>query len=143
MIIGVSPYVVLDGNGHEAVRFYENVFGAEVRVLQSFGDMPSNPEYPISEEVKNRLLHADLKIGQTSLMLSDTFPGQPHQLGTQVTIAVGITEVEKAKEVFAKLQDGGKVDMPLQETFWSPAYGSVTDKFGVTWQISTQAADQQ
>lgn len=71
-------------------------------------------------------------------MISDTFPGQPYELGSQVTIAIILTDVEKSKEVFSKLRDGGNVTMELQETFWSPSYGQVTDKFGVSWQITTE-----
>ncbi|WP_442598745.1 VOC family protein [Neobacillus sp. D3-1R] len=138
MILGISPYLVTNGNGQEAVKFYESALDAEVLGLQTFGDMPEDPNHPTPEEAKNRVLHANLKIGNTTLMLSDTFPGQPYNLGDQVTIAIMINNVEKAKEVFGKLEDGGKVQMPLQETFWSPAYGQVTDKFGITWQVSTE-----
>ena len=83
-------------------------------------------------------MNAHLKVGDTDLMLSDTFPGNPYQLGDQVTIAVTITDADKTKEIFEKLQDGGTVIMPVQETFWSPAYGQLKDKFGVTWQVSTE-----
>ncbi|HLO11869.1 MAG TPA: VOC family protein [Pseudoneobacillus sp.] len=138
MILGIHPYLALDGNGQEAVKFYESALNAEVLALQTFGDMPENPEHPTPAEAKDRVLHANLKVGNTYLMLSDTFPGQPFQTGSQVSIAISINDVEKAKEVFGKLEDGGQVTMPLQETFWSPAYGQVTDKFGVTWQISTE-----
>ncbi|MDP4171623.1 MAG: VOC family protein, partial [Bacillota bacterium] len=137
MIVGIYPYLVLNGNGQEAVKFYEHALEAEVLGLQTFGDMPANPEYPTPDEAKNLVLNAHLKVGNTDLMLSDTFPGQPYQIGSQVTVAITISDVEKSKEVFGKLQDGGQVIMPLQETFWSPSYGQVTDKFGVTWQVST------
>ncbi|MED3865061.1 VOC family protein, partial [Priestia megaterium] len=63
--------------------------------------------------------------------------------GSQVTVAISIDSIEKSKEVFEKLKEDGQVGMPLQETFWSPSYGQVTDKFGVTWQISTQLADNK
>lgn len=141
MILGVNPYLVLNGNGQEAVAFYENALGAKVLGLQTFGDVPESPEYPIPAEAKDRILHARIKIGKTELMLSDTFPGQPYQIGSELTIAIIISDVHTAKEVFANLQDGGQVDMPLQETFWSPLYGQVTDKFGISWQISTQETE--
>ncbi|MBS8263644.1 VOC family protein [Mesobacillus boroniphilus] len=139
MIIGIVPYLVTNGNGQEAVEFYKNAFGAEVISLQTFGEMPPNPEYPLPEEAKDRVLNAQLKIGNASLMLSDTFPGHPYQLGSQVTIAILVNDVAEAKEIFEKLQVDGKVTMPMQETFWSPAYGQVTDKFGVGWQLSTES----
>lgn len=138
MIVGIHPYLVCNGNGQEAVKFYEDALDAKVVALQTFGDMPENPEYPTPPEAKDRVLNAHLKIGNSDLMLSDTFPGQPYPIGSQVTIAIMINNVDKTKEVFEKLQAGGKVLMPLQETFWSPAYGQVTDKFHMTWQVSTE-----
>lgn len=141
MILGINPYLVTNGDGQEAVKFYEHALDAKVVSLQTFGDMPENPEFPIPAEAKDRVLHAHLKIGNTDLMISDTFPGQPQQGGSQVTIAIHIQNAEKSQEVFEKLQDGGQVIMPLQETFWSPSYGQVKDKFGVEWQVSTQGAN--
>ncbi|WP_028403175.1 VOC family protein [Ectobacillus panaciterrae] len=141
MILGINPYLVLDGNGQDAVRFYENALDAKVESIQTFGEMPESPEFSIPVDAKDRVLHAHLKVGNTDLMISDTFPGQPYQIGSQVTVAIRINDVEKSKEVFKKLQEGGQVVMPLQETFWSPSYGQVTDKFGVEWQISTLVAD--
>ena len=88
--------------------------------------------------LQDRVMNAHLKVGDTDLMLSDTFPGQPYQIGSQVTVAITVDSVEESKEVFEKLKEGGQIGMPLQETFWSPSYGQVTDKFGVTWQVSTQ-----
>jgi PhnB protein len=140
MILGIYPYLVMNGNGQEAVKFYENALDAKVLSVKTFGDMPQNPEHPTPAEAKDRVLNAHLKVGNTDLMLSDTFPGNPYQLGAQVTIAVSVSEAEKSREIFEKLKDGGTVIMPIQETFWSPAYGQVTDKFGVTWQISTESA---
>ncbi|MED3879778.1 VOC family protein [Priestia megaterium] len=139
MILGIHPYLVLNGNGREAVKFYENALDAQVISVQTFGEMPQNPESPIPAEAKDRILNAHLKVGNTDLMFSDTFPGQPYQIGAQVTLAITVSHADKSKEIFAKLQDGGEVMMPLQETFWSPLYGQVVDKFGVTWQVSTQA----
>ncbi|PIE95111.1 VOC family protein [Bacillus fungorum] len=142
MILGINPYLVLDGSGQEAVQFYKEALDAKVEAMQTFGDMPENPEYPIPAEAKERVLHAHLKVGNTELMISDTFPGQGHAIGSQVTIAIRINNAEKAKEVFDKLQEGGEVIMPLQETFWSPAYGQVKDKFNIEWQVTTNPTEQ-
>lgn len=142
MILGVHPYLRMNGNGKEAVKFYENALDAENLGVQTYGDMPDNPEFPLSEEAKNLVLHAQLRIGNTFLMISDTFPGQPYQVGTQVDVAILFRDSEKSKEVYEKLLDGGEVVMPLQETPWSPSYGQVKDKFGITWQISTMVEGQ-
>ncbi|MGE8206907.1 VOC family protein [Heyndrickxia sp. NPDC080065] len=138
MTLRLIPYLVMDGNAKEAIQFYEKALDAQVLFSQSFGEMPENPEFPIPKGTKDRISHATLKIGETELMLSDTFPGQPHQSGTQVTICITTNEKEKATKFYEALQEGGQVGMPLQETFFSPAYGSVTDKFGVNFQIFTE-----
>ena len=138
MILSMYPYLVMDGQGQEAVRFYQTALKAEVLDVQTFGEMPGKEEGSLPEEAKNRVLNAHLKVGNTHLMLSDTFPGNPYQLGEQVTIALLVDNADETREIFGKLEDGGKVAMELQETFWSKLYGQVTDKFGVTWQISTE-----
>lgn len=132
------PYLVMNGNGQEAIKFYEQALEAKVQAVQTFGDMPSSPEHPTPEEAKNRVMNAHLKVGDTDLMLSDTFPGMPYQTGDQVTIALIIDDPQKARNTFDKLKDGGQVIMEMQETFWSPAYGQVKDQYGVTWQISAE-----
>ncbi|MDN4074137.1 VOC family protein [Fictibacillus terranigra] len=137
MIVGLYPYLVTNGNGQEAVKFYEKALNAKVLSVQTFGDQPENPEYPVPAEAKDRVMNAHLKVGDHDLMLSDTFPGMPYETGDQVTVAITIDSAENSKEIFEKLKEGGKVIMELQETFWSPSYGQLKDKYGVTWQIST------
>jgi PhnB protein len=138
MTLKLNPYFVMSGNAKEAIQFYEKALGAQVLFMQSFGEMPENPEYPLPAEAKDRVSHASIKIGETDLMFSDTFPGQPVQSGNQVTICITTDDAKQARQMFAALQDGGQVTMPLQETFFSPAYGSVTDKFGINFQVFTE-----
>ncbi|HZH58084.1 MAG TPA: VOC family protein [Metabacillus sp.] len=141
MIKEIYPYLVFNGNAKEAVAFYETALDAKVLDLKTFGDMPDNPEYPTPEEAKGRVLNAHLEINNTNLMFSDTFPGQPYTIGSQITLAVIINNIEKTKEVFDKLKADGEVLMELQQTFWSPLYGQVKDKFGITWQVSTETVE--
>lgn len=139
MIQEINPYLVTNGNGQEAVTFYKDAFGAEVLSFQTFGENPMEGK-AVPEEVKDLVLHAHLKIGNSVLMISDNFPGNPYQVGDHLSIAIMIEGADNAKDVFTKLEDGGKVIMELQETFWSPLYGQVQDKFGVLWQVSTTEA---
>jgi PhnB protein len=136
------PYLVMDGNAKEAIEFYEKALNAEILFTQSFGEMPENPEFPLPEEAKGRISHATIKVGETELMLSDTFPGQPHQSGNQVTICITTDDEEKSRQMFEALKQDGQVTMPLQETFFSPAYGTLIDKFGVNFQIFTEGQHQ-
>ncbi|MGE5506873.1 MAG: VOC family protein [Chitinophagales bacterium] len=132
------PYITLNGNAAEAVDFYVEVFGAKNKGVMRFGDMP-NPESPLPEEARRRVLHAEIEVEGNLLFFSDTFPGRPFTLGDQLAIAVLFTDEPKLRAVYGRLSDGGRVLMELQKTFWSPAYAMVTDKFGVTWQLSLEA----
>ncbi|MEK3908061.1 VOC family protein [Oceanobacillus sp. FSL W7-1309] len=134
----INPYIMLDGRAKEAVEFYKHSLGANIVGIHTYGEMPQSPEFQLPAEAKDRVLHARLTIGNTELMISDIFPGQPYQLGSQLTIALIPDHEDEAKEVYEKLQEDGQVVMPMQETDWSPAYGQVIDKFGVTWQISME-----
>jgi PhnB protein len=138
MTLKLIPYLVMNGNAKEAIQFYEKALDAQLLFLQTFGEMPENPDFPLPESAKGFVGHAMLKVGETDLMLSDTFPGQPHQSGDQVTICISTKDVEKSTKIYESLQQGGRVNMPLQETHFSPAYGSLTDKFGVVFQIFTE-----
>lgn len=139
MTLGLVPYLFMDGNAREAISFYEQVLGARTEFVQAFEEMPANPDFPLPEAAKGLIAHAMLSIGESALMLSDSFPGNPPQQGTQVTLCIMSKDKERSRTVFEALQQGGQVQMPLQETFFSPAYGTLTDKFGVTFHISTEA----
>lgn len=138
MILRMNPYLYMDGNAKEAVQFYEKALDAHVIMLQTFGEMPANPDFPLPENARDRVSHATLQVGDTILMLSDTFPGQPVQPSNQVQICIMTDAAEQATRVYEALREGGQVVMPLQETFWSPAYGIVADKYGINWNISTE-----
>lgn len=142
MAVKLIPYLVMNGNAREAISFYEKALDAQVLFMQSFGEMPENPEFPLPAEAKDFVSHATIKVGETEMMFSDTFPGQEHRSGNQVTICISTNDADQAKKMFEALSDGGQVEMPLQETFFSPAYGSVVDKFGVYFQVFTQGAHQ-
>lgn len=138
MTLRMNPYLVMDGNAKEAIAFYEKALDAKVMGVQTFGDMPANPEFPPPEEAKGRVAHALLKVGETDLMFSDTFPGQPVEKGNHVTICITSNDPEKSRQIYKALQEGGQAVMPIQETFWSPAYGIVKDKYDVTFHVTTE-----
>ncbi|MFP3512288.1 VOC family protein [Peribacillus sp. SIMBA_075] len=139
MTMRLSPYLMMNGNAKEAIQFYEKALDAKVLFNQTFGEMPENPEFPLPEEAKELVSHAMLKVGETDLMFSDMFPGQTSQTGDQVTICISTNDIEESKRIFESLSQDGQVKMPLQEAFFSPAYGIVLDKFGITFQIYTEA----
>ncbi|MFF2887365.1 VOC family protein [Paenibacillus sp. NPDC057967] len=140
MSIKLTPYLVMEGNAKEAIAFYQEVFGAKVLMQQAFGEMLANPEYPLPESVVDKIAHAQLKIGESELMFFDSFPGSPYTRGNNITVCVTLPNAEQATEVFDKLAHGGQIVQPLQATFFSPAFGTVTDAFGITFTVTTEAA---
>lgn len=131
------PYLQLNGNAREAVEFYEKVFQAENMGVMTYGDLET-PDSPFPEEAKDLVANSAIRVGESDIMISDTFPGQPAQEGNLVIICVTFDNAEKARQIFEALQEGGQVEMPLSETGFSPAFGVIKDKFGVTFQIYTE-----
>lgn len=134
MIKSLELYLVTDNDGLEAVEFYKNVFDATILSCTTFGDaMPDIPE-----NMKDRLLNASLDINGIRMQLSDNGDDYPYVAGTNMTACIQLDNVEEANSIFAKLSiDAKNIGMEMQETPWSPAYGIVVDKFGMTWQINT------
>lgn len=137
MSMVLTPYLMLNGNAAEAIAFYERVLDAKVIFKQTFGDIPNLPEEIVQRTKRDQIAHAVLKIGDSQLLIADTESGEPLQPGNQVTVCITLTQAEQAKELFELLQEGGQIDQPFGETYFSPAYGSITDKFGVTFLVFT------
>jgi PhnB protein len=135
----LNPYLIFDGNAKEAVSFYEKALGGKVVGIMTYGDLPADPDHPMPEEVKSRVMHAHLKVGDADLMFSDTYPGEPYQRGNAIQIAIRPQEPEVAESIFNALAEGGQVVLPLQKTDWSPMYGMVTDRYGITFQVNVTA----
>ncbi|TCN25199.1 VOC family protein [Mesobacillus foraminis] len=137
MKVKLSPYLNMEGNAREAIQFYEKALGAEVIAISTYGDMPEMPN-TFTDDLKNLIAYAKLQVGETELMFSDASSGSPISKGKQVTICITTTNVEKSKQIFEALCQDGQVNMPFEETPFSPGFGDVTDKFGVTFQIYTE-----
>lgn len=133
MALGI--YLIFNGNCREAVEFYSEVFGTVSDEIMTFGDHPSS-DYPLSEEEKKLIMHTSMRISGDLIMFSDAFPGSPVTVGENVSIMVTSKDMEELKAQFHKIKEGGRVEMDLQETFWSKCYGAAIDQFGVSWQFN-------
>jgi PhnB protein len=141
----VTPYINFDGNCLQALEFYQEVFETEKADLMTFGQMPPDPDFPVTEETKGLVAHATLKINDGIIMFSDVPPGMPFIAGNNISLMVSGKDIaDKLALYFNRIKDdGGTVVMELQETFWTKLYGSVTDKFGITWQFNLDSDEQQ
>jgi PhnB protein len=136
----MEPYLFFNGRCEEAIEFYRKALGAEVEMLMRFKDSPE----PLQPGVHppgsgNKVMHASLRIGENSVMASDgRCTGKLNFDGFALSLRVN-TEAE-ADRLFAALADGGRVQMPLAKTFFSPRFGMVADRFGVLWMILVSQA---
>jgi len=132
----LNPYLNFDGNAAEAFRFYQSVFGTELSI-QWMKDAPGTES--LTEEEKNRVLHASLPIGKEQyLMASDCLSSQGHVLkkGNNHYISITTDSREEADRLFHGLSSGGTIEMPMEEMFWGDYFGSFIDRFGICWMIS-------
>lgn len=128
----ITAYLFFNGNCAEAMRFYEGVLGGKLEMMK-FGDGPPDV---CPEGAADRVMHACLTtVDGQSLMASDVMPGQPDQGHKGFAVSLGFPTAAEAKRAFDALADGGKVAMPLDKTFWTEAFGMLTDRFGVEWMI--------
>jgi PhnB protein len=130
----VQTYLSFDGRCEEAIEFYRKALGAEVAMLLRFKDSPDQTMTPPGGG--NKVMHSRFRIGETTVLASDGRcggGGGPKFEGFALSLSAR-NEAE-AELLFAKLGEGGKVQMPLTRTFFSPRFGMVADRFGVSWMI--------
>jgi PhnB protein len=134
----IQPYLMFGGRCEEALEFYRSALHAQIDSVMRFKDSPDPPPPDmLPPGFENKVMHASFRIGDNVLMASDGCePGQ-HFSGISLSISVA-TEAE-ADHFFAALSDGGEVQMPLGETFWSPRFGMLIDRFGINWMINVVA----
>ena len=129
----IEPYLFFEGRCEEAIEFYKKAIGVDEARVMRYKDSPE-AQPPGMSIPGDKVMHAALKIGDTTLMMSDGYAqGHPSFQGFSISLTVG-SDAEAQKK-FAALGDGGKVTMPLAKTFFSSSFGILTDRFGVGWMV--------
>jgi len=127
----IQPYLNFDGRCDEAIAFYKKTLGAEVNVLMRWKDAPEGMSTPQNAD---KVMHSSIKIGDATVMMSDgRLTGHPEFKG--ISLSLIAKDPAEAETLFKALGDGGQVQMPISKTFFSPAFGMVADKFGVSWMV--------
>lgn len=135
----VQPHLFFEGRCEEAIDFYRGALGAEVTALMRFNESP-NPPPPgmVPPGSENKVMHAAFRIGDTTVMASDGRCSGQSRFGG-VSLSLSAPDEAAADRLFAALAEGGQVQMPLGKTFFSPRFGMVADRFGVSWMIVVEA----
>jgi PhnB protein len=139
IIMPVQPYLFFDGRCEEAVEFYRKALGGEVEMLMRYKDSPDPRPRGAHAGYDDKIIHASLRIGEASVMMSDDCMEHPSFQGFSLSLSVA--DEKDAARKFNALADGGRVLMPLGKTFFSPCFGMVADRFGVSWMVIVPASE--
>lgn len=136
---GIQPYLFFDGRCEEALNFYKTALGAEIIAVNRFKDAPDSAGCPGASP--DKIMHATVGIRGSIVLASDgQCTGKPTFNGFALSITA--RDVADAEKVFGALSQGGRVEMPLSQTFFSPRFGMLADKFGVFWMVYVAPASQ-
>jgi PhnB protein len=127
----LNPYVMFDGNAREAIEFYKDVFGGDLR-LNTFGEYGAD-----DAAMADKVMHAQLETERGfTLMVSDAPPGLDVRPGTNIAISLSGEDADELRGYWDKLSASGMVGMPLEKQMWGDEFGQCVDKFGISWMVN-------
>jgi len=128
----VQAYLAFRGNCQEALDFYANCLGAEIKNRQTYADR----KIDVPDEYRDCLQHAELKADGVDFMAYDATPDTPLTDGTKIHLSIDVDTKEKAQEIFEQLSSGGRVHHELRQREWNALFARFTDKYGINWMLN-------
>ncbi|HET9744273.1 MAG TPA: VOC family protein [Chitinophagaceae bacterium] len=125
----INAYLNFNGLTRDAMTFYQECLGGEL-VMQKISESPMAARMP--SEMGAKILHSSLKKDNMVLMASDMM-GNSIIKGNSISLCMNCSSDEEINLFFNKLSDGARINEPLYQSFWGATFGSLTDKFGITW----------
>ncbi len=133
----LNPYLFFNGNCEEALNFYKECLGGEFESINRYKDGPDEMGgMKVPENFKEKVMHMTWRFDGNVVMASDGFEKVTD--GGSVTLSVTVDNVDGMDTVFNKLSEGGKVTMPIQDTFWGARFGMFTDRYGIKWMFNCE-----
>ena len=129
------PHLTFGGQCEAAFKFYERSLGGNIVTMLTYGNSPMAEQVPL--EWRDKIVHANLTVGDTVLVGADVLPEQ-YERPQGFYVLLEIADPLRAEHMFHALAESGAVRMPIQKTFWSPAFGVLVDQFGIPWEISCE-----
>ena len=126
-------YLNYHGTCEEAFRFYEQHLGGKILTMMRHKEHP-NPELP--PDFADKILHAHLELGGAALLGADIPHAEPIR---SAYASLTLDRVAEAERVYALLIDGGQIFMKIQETFFSPRFAMLRDRFGTSWMLLVES----
>ncbi len=129
----VSVHLTFNGNCREAMELYCKLMNGEILAMTTFGETPAGQDVP--EDWQGKVVHATMSLGDITVATAD-IPPDRYQSSQGFNMFIEIENPDEASQVFARLAEGGEVQMPIQETFWAKRFGVVLDRFGIPWEVN-------
>lgn len=133
----LNPYLTFNGQCEAAFKFYEQCLGGKIVMMMTHGDSPMAEQ--TAEAWRDKILHAQLTIGDIVLMGSDA-PPDYFEKPQGFSVNLQFEDIAETERVFQALAEGGTVRMPIQETFWAKRFGMFVDRFGTPWMVNCSEA---
>jgi PhnB protein len=132
----INPHINFNGNAEEAFTFYKSVFGGEFAIIMRFKDI-SSPEFPVTDNDANKIMHIALPIGKNILMANDVpeSMGQTNENENRSKISISAESKEEADKLFNGLSVGGQIEVPIGDSPWGSYFGMFRDKYGIEWMV--------
>jgi PhnB protein len=133
---GTDIYLHFKGNSEEAFSFYRSIFGGEFIVAQRYREVPGGDK--MNEADQEKMMHISLKITPNTTLMGSDLVGNGNDLvvGNNIHICLQADHEKEADKLFSALSKGGKIEMPMNKTFWGAYFGMCQDKFGLLWMIN-------
>lgn len=128
------PCLFFQNTCAEAMRFYADTFGSGAPDIMPFSALPEDERARIPGVDPDAVMHAAIKVGDGWIYASDDPSGEVGPMQGN-SIALSFPTKEEARRVFDTLSEGGDVRMAFEPTFWSPGFGTLTDRYGTRWMI--------
>lgn len=132
-IKAATPYFILNGRVEQAIALYQRALGAKLETLQRFGDVDQS----CPAAMKSRVMHAELRVGDAVLMMSDGSNEEAPPQSGSVNVALQFDDPDQAKRSFDALATNGKVVQPLIDAPWGALFGALSDEFGINWMFNS------
>lgn len=131
----VNPYLYFNGQCEEAFKFYEKLLGGKIEVLMPHEGTPAADHVPA--DWRKKIMHARMVVDGQTLMASDAPPGHYHK-PQGYAVSISVKDPADADRIFHALAENGKVNMPIQETFWAQRFGMLVDRFDIPWMVNCE-----
>lgn len=134
----LATYVNFAGRCAEAFQYYEQHLGASIGFMMTHEQGPEPSRLP--PDWRHAVLHARLRIADTELMGADIPNAEPMR---SAYLSLSVTSDAEAERIYAALSSGGRILMPMQETFFASRFGQVQDQFGINWMIMNERPSRE